>query len=178
MYANQINVIFKLDKLTSKKFAGIFACDKTKDNFNNNNSFVLVNTDNSNNKGEQWLLFFKQDDITIFFDSLAYTLDAYNTCVTNAFLHFSKNSKESKYNTKRLQYSDSSLCGVYCIYVARELCKGKTINMIEESFTQDLIQNDKKLKAWFKVYLKTLLPSITFYFQKGQFCVCEKAWKH
>lgn len=173
MYANQINILLSQDKLTQQLFTGVFSCDTVP--IGSTNCFIIVNTAPSTYKGEHWVLFFKNGATVIFFDSLANDLHFYGACLENAFKKFS-NVDSPELSKIRFQSYDSNVCGIYCIYVARELCKNKSINNIQKSFSSNLLENDCKIIKWFRKYLKSSIsPNISF--KKGQFCCCEDKWK-
>lgn len=176
MYANQLNVIFKLDTVTRKFFKSVCPCDKIDKNMGTGKNFQIVNTRDSTHTGQHWLLFFKSKNTAYCFDSLANELKSYGSCVENAFKHFSTECSRHVMSRKKLQASNTHLCGIYCILAARELCNGKTINIIEKQFSNNLQDNDRKIELWFKKYLKRLLPISTCY-RQGQFCTCETKWK-
>lgn len=177
MYANQLNVVFKQDRLTLNAFKGVFPCDKIIDPNTTSNCFVVVNTSPSTGTGEHWLLFFKIDDCAFCFDSLANKIETYNKCTCRAFEKFSQNCMSTFFNSKRLQATTTDVCGIYCIYVARELCSGKSINSIERRFTANLLKNDQKITNWFNKYLKKHFIKRNFLCKNGQLCCCETEWK-
>lgn len=178
MYTNQIYVILSCDQVTSKYFRGVFACDKIKNlciEKSTEKYFIIVNTHSSKSPGQHWLLFFVVNNTCILFDSMAKSLSFYGDCVKDGFHMFSNNCNVQISSARRLQAFESNLCGIYCIYVARELCRKKSINMIENCFSNDHTKNDKRMTIWFSKYIKKLFP-IKLCYKSGQFCTCEKKW--
>jgi len=155
MYANQICEILSQDPLTKKHFSGVFPCNASlQPESKKKTRIIIVNTSPLHHKGEHWVTFFKNKNEAIFFDSIARKLENYGPCIYEAFMTFSAGCKHVNFSSKRLQSANSNVCGIYCIYVARELCKGKAINTIEMKFSDNLKLNDYKILQWFKRYLR------------------------
>lgn len=176
MFSNHLDIILKNDKVTLKNFNGVYACDEIAKSNKYAKSFIVVNTAQRKQKGKHWLLFFRHEDKSFYFDSIAAEINSYGDCVKDGFSKYADGCNNVYYSKKRLQACDSDVCGIYCIFAGRELCKRKSINTIEEMFSINLKKNDQKIICWFKEYLKKVLP-VKIQYSQGQFCCCEQEWK-
>lgn len=174
MYSKQIEILLKCDRATLKYFKGVFSCDNIERN-KQKKYFIIVNSASSQQTGKHWLLFFRHNEQCTFFDSLGNRPTFYGNCIEKAFKEFSEESETLIFNSKKLQSSETSVCGIYCIYMATELCRNKSINTIENHFSSDYRKNDKKIEIWFRKYIKNILP-IKICYKQGQFSACEKSW--
>lgn len=157
MYTNQLIALNRLDKKMRPHFAGVYACNMVANmEFRKKcKTFLIVNASPAREAGDHWVLFFNlgNDNPVIFFDSLGKTPQDYGDCMTRALLHFTLSSNfpnHADYNPTVLQSTTSRLCGAYCLYVAHHLCKGKGINMMMMSFSEDKNKNDSTVLNWFR----------------------------
>lgn len=179
MYSNQIYAALKLDKVTNKYFGGVHSCDKVNQvKIKENESVcIVVNTATSEDAGVHWILLFKprNGEKMIFFDSFGKSPSDYGNCLREATIYFSTHTSFSgKYarSTKVLQSDEAAVCGIYCIFAAYQLCRNKTINTIENMFSNNRIENDRKICKWFKKYFHGKIINC----RKGQHCICSKLW--
>ena len=96
------------------KFSGVYAAD----NFSlalNRNTFVIVNSDKAGAPGTHWLLYFNREDVFAFGDPLGILLSYYEEIYKR--LQFTKFTV-TELVKHQLQRPTSSLCGLYCIYIA------------------------------------------------------------
>jgi hypothetical protein len=101
-------------------FAGVFSKNELPKKIKDNECGV-INLADSDNPGTHWVCYFNRDDLdyVLYFDS--YGLPP--PLEVESYLKTS--NKKIQYNTGEIQSSDTVLCGVYCIYVIRELHSGK-----------------------------------------------------
>jgi hypothetical protein len=180
MFANQITAALKLDKLTRKSFVGVFSCDKLDhvELINNEEACIVVNTAPSNHSGLHWILLYKLEsgENLVFFDSLAKLPQDYGSCLENIVKHVSCFTKRPNNYTclnKVLQSGESAICGVYCIYAAHQLCRGKSISMIQNKFSDNKNSNDKLICDWHRKNYHSKITRIC----GGQQSICSKLWK-
>lgn len=141
MYANQLYALLKLDRVASRYFLGVFSCDKLlNEHFPKKECFVIVNTAPSNKNGEHWILLYNKKSKTIIFDSLAKKHAYYGMCFLKAVHHFSQHTKTVVSMKKSIQSESSVYCGLFCLYVAHQLARRKSINTILSKFSK----NNKK----------------------------------
>ena len=96
------------------KFQGVYAADNFLLN-SEDNCFIIVNSDKSNQLGTHWLLLCKKSNEVLFGDPLGLPITYYPYIydrLSYADLGFAEIIKNP------LQKTDSSLCGLYCIYIA------------------------------------------------------------
>ena len=75
-------------------------------------SFIVLNTDESNQSGQHWVCLYVNHDMCEFFDSQGQGPLAYHRYWHDALL---KISPSYCYNTDSLQEPGSDVCGEYCI---------------------------------------------------------------
>lgn len=119
-----LDIDYILSCLPSTKyiFAGVYSKD-TLNRFNNNNNkplLVICNTDNANQIGKHWVLFYFNNNSSVeFFDSLGNTPHSYR----KEFLDFMKKfASICMYNETKIQPEGSAICGHYCIAYAYLRC--------------------------------------------------------
>lgn len=127
------------------KFGGVYPADKFPILLPNN-TFVLVNSENSNSAGKHWIVWSNVKSIFNFADPLGLDL----------FLHYPNIAKRistipiqvqqtMRDDTKMpLQNQNSNLCGLYCIYIAHFLFSSYYPNICYISET-DLLRFVKNL---------------------------------
>ena len=100
------------------RFVGVFSADTIPIPLNN--TFIIVNSENSDEEGKNWLLICNKGGIHLFGDPIGLRLDAYKK-VEKRLTHedFSQELIQ-----KPLQQHTSNLGGLYCIYIARYVFSG------------------------------------------------------
>jgi hypothetical protein len=90
----------------------------------------IVNTDESRGRGKHWILIFlKKDYRAVYFDSFGRDVE------DGRILKFLQvNCHQYEYNNTPLQGVLSSTCGHYCLYVAKKLARGHSLQYILRSF--------------------------------------------
>lgn len=126
MNTKQLFYALSHSKITRGKFDGVYARD-TLDDIQSKPQLIICNTDPSTKKGKHWLLFYFDDDVCEFFDSLGKDLKHYGVEFEQFVYRF---SKTCKYSRKRTQPPASSLCGVYCLFYAFWRCQGISMKRI------------------------------------------------
>ena len=96
------------------KFAGVYSAD-TFPIILDRNTFVVVNSDNSNEDGTHWLLYCNREDEYCFGDPLGQSLHLYRKIFKRLNL---ANFKIKELVEHQLQKPTSNLCGLYCVYIA------------------------------------------------------------
>ena len=86
-----------------------------------NNTFIIVNSENSDEEGKHWLLICNKDRIYLFGDPLGLRLDAYKKI--NKRLTYADFSCQELIQ-KPLQPLTSNLSGLYCINIAHYVFSG------------------------------------------------------
>jgi Ulp1 protease family, C-terminal catalytic domain len=153
MLTHEIYISLIRDQFCKPYFLGVIPYDKIysitvkKDSKN----LLIVNTAHSKEKYGHWVLFFMQnsDSPIIYFDSLGRKPDSYSIAFESSLLYFANFTafpNEYTYMQKQYQSYCSRNCGYYCIYVAKRLCQNESINIILESFSEEISENDKIVK--------------------------------
>ena len=137
-------------------FAGCYAADELKHLFIKPPCFIIVNLDQRNMKGSHWIAIGCFQKKLELFDPLGFDLFAWPriSCSLLHFLHNYSFSRKIKIS-KRLQSSNSILCGLYCIFyvLSRPF---KSFESIQSVFSSNLALNDSILRSSFS-------PLIIFY---------------
>ena len=119
----EINKMLRRCKITSKYYAGCFACDDPPTILKFPASLVL-NTDNRRECGTHWTaLFCINKSEVYYFDSFG---DEPNPCIQKYLKKFKKVHK----NKQIIQNILSENCGYYCIFFIYLCSKGLTFNQI------------------------------------------------
>ena len=126
-----------MDSLTLKQrlfdvqnFVGVFPFDLLPEKPSGDFSLV-VNTDNSTQPGDHWLVLSRKD-------SKIYFIDSY---FVNSMRNFI-GDEQVRYNQRWLQRLTSNVCGVYCIYFIKELTK-HSLKYCLSVFNENLTKNDQ-----------------------------------
>jgi hypothetical protein len=99
-----------------KHFIGVFSIDTLPKRLKYR-TFCISNTDKHTGLGKHWICFVQVDNSTIeCFDSLGVTRE--KKILLEQFCHFK--TKSMNFNITQFQKSDSSTCGLFCIYFLLE----------------------------------------------------------
>ena len=138
-----------MDSLTLEKqlhdvqnFVGVFPFDllpkKPSGDFS-----LIVNTDNSTQPGDHWLVLSRKDSKIYFIDSYGrnYNDLTFDTDFVKSMRNFI-GDEQARYNQRWLQRLTSNVCGVYCIYFIKELTK-HSFKYCLSVFNENLAKNDQ-----------------------------------
>ena len=104
---------------TKEYFDGVFSKDNLED-IVVKPTLIICNTDPSSKPGKHWILFYFENDVVDFFDSLGKHLSEYGKPFVKFVKRFSKQMNECKIRT---QPKGTDVCGAYCLFYA--LCRVK-----------------------------------------------------
>ena len=138
-------------------FGGIKAANTLPTFIKSYPAFFIVNSDLWWQKGSHWLLIVIPAANTplIYFDALGKRASQYSAHI-EYFLRL-HSSTHFLANTLRYQPSHSSLCGLYCLYVADKICQGQTFATVLNSFhCRQLEVNDQMVADYYKNHLLKL----------------------
>ena len=96
------------------KFQGVYAADNFPSSLKEN-TFVIINSDKSNQLGTHWLLLCNRCNKYLFGDPLGLPLTYYPHICKRLFY---ADTVVTEIIKDPLQKFDSTLCGFYCIYIA------------------------------------------------------------
>ena len=149
MNEGELLVAIKSHPVTAKHFYGIYARDELSKVHLPVDGFVIINIDKRKENGSHWVLFSRNRNHTVYFDSFG---------LPPLFPEFYKFADGTFiYNKRQLQDETSSLCGMYCLYFALQLSLGETIENIRLRFSIQTRLNDKIICTLFKKYF-TYIP--------------------
>ena len=144
MKATEIRNFLENNPITSKCFLGVLSYELLPIITDDEQcSFFVVNTDQSEGNGKHWVVIFKEKGKYIeFFDPLAKTPESYSIKLQNYLL-----SHSSKYfiSCKRIQ-GNEPVCGNYCLIYAYLRCQGLSMKVILNQFSNNLYYNDELVK--------------------------------
>ena len=116
-------------------FGGVLSKDTLPSNIISTPRIYIVNMQNADQPGDHWIVIWI-DAIPEYFDSLAEK-------PPEEFEHFLISHRPKyKYNTKRLQANNSSVCGQHCLMYAYFKCLGYSFQDYLNLFGDDLVLND------------------------------------
>lgn len=119
---------------------GVFAIDKIP-NKNKYKKCFIINSDPSFLPGQHWIaIFLPSNGLPEFFDSFGKSPSSYSESLLNFLLD--QNSKGFIYNYKKIQSSESSTCGLFCLYFLYYRIRGYSFTEILKRFGKNLSQND------------------------------------
>lgn len=141
MKASQLSCVLNSDSTLQRHVLGVHAKDTLPmltHNMLTRGVGLIVNTENTGSQGRHWIVIYIKGRRGELFDSLAEPVNSafhsYLKSYVGSYLHI----------VKRLQSSNSALCGFYCLYFL--LCKVKntfSLNQIVESFDEnDLVSSE------------------------------------
>lgn len=142
---------------------------------NSGRHLLIANTDPSGLPGTHWVLFFRRNSShpPIFFDSYGKKPSHYYS----GWRHFDSRGRSNE----NLQQDHTSVCGDYCLYVARRVAAGYAVKTVLESFQpQDRKHNDEMVFSLvhrrFKFLNKTGHENVVKkqYLQNCQVCKARK----
>ena len=121
------------------RFTGVYSAD----NFPlilQKDSFLITNSENSNEHGKHWLLLCNRDDVYLFADPLGFRLDTYEKI--NKRLAYAGFGWTEIIQTP-IQGPTSKLCGLFCIYIAYYIFSGyyPNIPMIDDQRLLRFVNN-------------------------------------
>ena len=96
------------------------------------NGFIIVNTVNTSNIMGHWVLFFVDNGILFYFDSLGRTPDEYGKNIQIFYLLF-EGIKNIVFK-KRVQAESTLTCGAYCLVFAHMISNGYSLRNIRRKF--------------------------------------------
>lgn len=99
---------------------------------------LIANTDNHDKPGTHWIaVYLTNNGNAIYFDS--YGLPP---IVHQHHQRVTMNSRNYKWNTKRLQSFNSSVCGQYCVMFLHYMSRGYSLEKFCNLFSNDCKNND------------------------------------
>lgn len=108
----------------------------------------IVNTDPYPNPGKHWLcIIFSNSNDAEYFDSLGRSPSFYGFNLTN---FISRNSRNIRMLLKKIQHSDSNLCGLYVLFfIFTRLCHHVSFYTLYDMFDSVLKNNDQLMNLYF-----------------------------
>ena len=141
MDSNYLHCIFHKDPYTREIFEGLFAKDQfMKEHFEKKTYMCVVNEQDSQLPGSHWVMVYQENKKTYFIDSLGRDLT-----------HYGFKFKRPVYQvSRRLQCSESKLCGAYLVFFGCRLARGLDLNSIMDYFRWDCVFNDELIYDYIK----------------------------
>jgi len=139
MNTAEIQCILKRNNVTKYQFGGVFARDCLP--LLAKHKAYIVNLDKMNENGSHWIsIYFDKNRRGEYFDS--YGLPP---LFPEIISFLDQNSILWTYNCKRLQSTNTLVCGQYCIYYILNRMKQKSLKKIVNDFSFTYFKNDKKV---------------------------------
>lgn len=136
----ELEKLVKKDAKLAENFIGIFSCDTLPKHISKRPCALIVNTQPSHMSGEHWVcMYFDVYNNVDYFDSFGLL-----PFVPEIEAFVLNNSKHQYYNLRRLQSSDSSVCGLYCLYFLYFKMRRVKVSTILDIFHfQNFAYNDR-----------------------------------
>ena len=142
MNGHQITRAMLSDPVTRPRYQGVVTRDHVKIP-RERPSFIIANTDDSSGPGKHWVVFyFPKRGKPEFFDSLGKSPSHYGFEVRGNF----------KRNKRKLQASDSRVCGHYALFYALQRSLGIPMEKILANFGNNQDVNDYKVHRYISSY--------------------------
>lgn len=140
MNTYQLQCVIDCDANMKRKIIGVYAADEIpKENHTLPYGFI-VNTDPINLPGRHWIACFITDkNILETFDSYGNSPDMLSPFIKR----YMKTFKQTHINTKKLQSSETTVCGQYCLFYLICRCRGYTMQEIINNFNNNYHTNDQ-----------------------------------
>jgi len=138
MNTYQLQCAINCDPQMKRKIVGVYAADKIPHTLQNQSGFI-ANTDPHQQHGRHWIAFFNANEELECFDSYGLSPDKYSHSFKSLMSNFSK----LKVNTKRIQSSDTVVCGQYCLFYLMCKTRGYTLEQIVNIFNNNYHFNDQ-----------------------------------
>ena len=111
-------------------------------------SLFICNTDPYTQQGSHWVMvWFSKEGSGLFFDSYGFAPEIWSKDIAR-FIR--ANSHHHSYTTKQLQWTESRVCGKWCLYAADQLCREK--DLVAELYTNFTSNygpmNDWRMNDW------------------------------
>lgn len=142
----QLLHVIQVDPKSRTKFCGVYAADTLPNVIHHYPCGLIVNTDPISEQGSHWLaMYFPSNDVGEFFDSYGYPPEFYKK---NFKMFLNSHTKTWTYNPRCLQSLNSSTCGQFCLYFIMNRNRGKTLQSIVRSFSNDRSLNDHRVSVF------------------------------
>lgn len=138
MLTSQLENILQEDPVVKKVFGGVHPCNKLPRRRKQHQRLFVANTDPHTRPGSHWVAFyFTPRGRCIYFDS--YGMPPVN----RQLLNFAKRHDQHwAYNSKKLQDTNSKVCGQYCLMFAYYMTRGKSLQQFVDLFGANSRIND------------------------------------
>lgn len=138
------------DKHIKTFFLDVFAADQIPNHLPSKFLFI-ANTDPISKPGRHWVLFFRRNvnEEPFFFDSYGRSPSSYNG--------FWKRFDSFRRSKEDVQQKHTTVCGDHCLYVAKRLCSGKSLEKSLECYDAENEKgNDERVFALVHAQFKHL----------------------
>ena len=152
---HQLATVATYHPCTAPYFGGVKAANSLPASVERYPIFFIVNSDLWWERGSHWLLIIipaAGETSLIYFDSLGRGPRHYSHYIEN----FLRGHSTDRYlaNTLRYQPTHSSLCGLYCLYVADKICQGETFAAALQSLNPHHLEaNDQMVASYYQAHL-------------------------
>ena len=166
MWTHRIEQILSADGVTRTVFGGVFPSDRLPDRVAPGKRLFVANTDPEAQPGRHWVaMYFGPDGVCSYFDSHG------QPPLLDSFIQFIKRNAEDWTSAeRRFQHAKSNVCGHYCIYFARRICQGVSMDKIVNVFDPDQRMNDLMMVDYVQHHYGRLMNEPHYSGQTGQCC--------
>jgi hypothetical protein len=135
MNTDEIRSALNGNPVTATCFRGVFSADQWEKALAKLPGGYVINTDPSHKPGIHWVAVYQDTPgVLETFDSFGKTFASYG---------FASDSHRFVGQTQRLQSSESTVCGQYCMFFLLQRIGGKSYTEILHLFSEDRKSNDK-----------------------------------
>ena len=139
MDTSQISHVLRADPFSKTHFQGVFSSDQLQYFNPELPCAVVVNADPSNRPGSHWMaIYIAETGLGTYFDSYGLSPSIFPD--VNTFLK--KECDSYRYNNRRIQGFNSTVCGQYAIFFLLHKCRGMDMGKVLSWFTDHHDTND------------------------------------
>lgn len=140
MNTHQLQCAIGCDVEMNRKIIGVYAADEKPQRNRQVPYGFIVNTDPLHLPGKHWIAcYINKRNMLETFDSYGMQPNALSPFITS----YMKTFQNSIMNTKRLQSSNTAVCGQYCLFYLMCRCRGYTQRDIMNIFSRNFKANDE-----------------------------------
>ena len=165
MNTYQLQCAINYDCNMRNTVCGVYAADEIPQTLHSFTGLV-PNTDPKQRPGKHWIAFFYDNGVLECFDSYGRSPELYSPHLGQ----FMRSFPTRRVNVKRLQSSDTTVCGQYCLFYLMCRTRGYSMEEITNMFDNNYHLNDEFV---YKFINERFYCCMSCSMIQCQICVCE-----
>lgn len=165
MNTRQLQCAIDCDVEMKKTLIGVYAADNIPKKHHPMPYGFIVNTDPHQLPGKHWIACYIKNNVLETFDSYGHSPGILSPFIKRYMNTFERTLN----NTKRLQSSETRVCGQYCFFYLMCRCRGFSMKDITNLFTHDFMLNDQFVYNFIDERFHCCMHHMSEYYQ---ICTC------